>query len=80
MKNNERGFVVIGTVIVLAIVFFFLLSLSFRGWGYAGYRGYHHGPSFFYMGGPRYYPSSPSVRTGSRSGPSHTGGGFHGGK
>lgn len=80
MKNNERGIVVIGLVVVLAIFFVFLLSFSFRGYGYAGYHGYHRGPSFWYFGGPRYYPSSPSVRAGSTSGPSHMGGGVHGGK
>ncbi|NKB24377.1 MAG: hypothetical protein GKR87_08390 [Kiritimatiellae bacterium] len=79
--NNKSGSMVIGLFIVLPIIFFLLLSLSFRGWGYAGYRGYHRGPSLWYWGsGPRYYPSGPSVRKGSTSGPTHQGGGIHGGK
>ena len=77
--KNQSGSLVIGLVVILAVFFIFLLSMSFRGCGYAGYRGYGYGPSFFYWGGPRYYPG-PSVRTGSTGGPSHRGGGLHGGK
>ncbi|MCP4481561.1 MAG: hypothetical protein GY817_01855 [bacterium] len=66
-------------MIFLGLLYLFLFSLSLRGWGYSGYRGYHRGPSFFYWGGPRYYANS-SARAGSIGGPSHVGGGPHAGK
>ncbi len=77
--SNERGSIFIGLIVVLVVFYFILLSFSFRGCGYAGYRGYHHGPSFWYWGGPAYYPGV-STRGGSVGGPSHLGGGPHGGK
>lgn len=64
----------------LVFLFFVLLSMSFRGWGYMGYYGYYHGPSFFYWGGPRVYHGGIDHRSGSLGGPQHRGGGFHGGK
>lgn len=66
-------------VVVLAIIFFITLLYSSRGWGYMGYNGYHHGPSFFYMGGPSIYHQR-SNRDGSVSGAGQRGGGFNGGK
>ncbi len=65
---------------IFILIYFLILSLSFRGWGYAGYGGFHHGPAFLYFGGPSYYTPSPSVRPGSMGGPSTRGGGFRGGK
>ncbi len=73
---------------VLGLVYMSLFSCGRSGWGYAGYRGYGYGPSFFYWGGPRYYPSAyghsgyggSSHRSGSVSGPRHRGGGFRSGK
>lgn len=52
---------------------------ALRGYGYAGYGGFHRGPSFFYWGGVNTY-HDPSVRSGSRSGPGVRGGGPHAGK
>ena len=66
-------------VVILVILFLWALFYSSRGWGYMGYNGYHHGPSFFYMGGPSVY-HQPSNRDGSVSGSGHRGGGFSGGK
>ncbi|MFQ5598483.1 MAG: hypothetical protein ACE5GK_10585 [Nitrospiria bacterium] len=78
--RNQRGGVFLGVLIVLALVYFFLFSLSFRGWGYpAYYGGYAYGPSFWYWGGPRYY-GTPSVRRGSTGGPNRMGGGPRAGK
>lgn len=66
-------------VIALAMLYFGLFPVASNGFGYAGYGGYHHGPSFWYWGGPRYYPGS-SVRAGSLTGPGARGGGIHAGK
>ena len=64
----------------LVLLYFFTLRLSASGWGYAGYRGYHRGPSFFYWGGGASYYGKPSLKGGSLSGPSHLGGGPSRGK
>ena len=78
--GNQKGSIVFGLIIVLAVFYFFSLYLSFTGWGYASYvGGYTHAPSGWYFGGPSYYASS-SVRTGSVSGPAHVGGGPRAGK
>ncbi len=78
--RNQRGSAVMGVIIALAVVFFVIVFLSVRGWGYPGYYyGRIHQPSFWYWGGPGYY-DSPSVRTGSVRGPSHRGGGPKAGK
>ena len=77
--NNSGGSVMIIVAIVLVVIYLFAFRFGSRGWGYPGYYGYHRGPSFFYWGGARTY-HDPSVRTGSRSGPSHRGGGLGGGK
>jgi hypothetical protein len=67
-------------VSLFAIGTYALLWLpGYGGYGYAGHGGYHRGPSMFYWGGVNTY-HSPSVRTGSRSGPGLRGGGLHGGK
>jgi len=68
------------TAVVLGIVYFGLFPSANAGWGYASP---HRGPSFFYMGywgGPRYYSSGPSVRSGSTGGPAHKGRGPSAGK
>ncbi|MFN3203040.1 MAG: hypothetical protein ACE366_31895 [Bradymonadia bacterium] len=70
---------VLGFIGLLVVIYFLLFSAGCNGYGYAGHGGYHHGPSFWYWGGVRTY-HDPSVRSGSRSGPSHSGGGVHGGK
>lgn len=66
-------------IAVLALAYFFLFSLASSGYGYAGYHGYAHGPSFWYFGGPHYYHGA-SVRNGSLGGPGGRGSGLHGGK
>lgn len=74
LTPKHKLLIILGLVGVLGLLYFFILSLSWRGWGYAGYRGYHYGPSFWYWGGPTYYPGS-STRSGSVGGPRHIGGG-----
>ena len=76
MEGKTKVFVLIG---ILAVVYIFLMAFSFRGWGYPGYRGYSRGGSFFYWGGPRYYPGT-SVRGGSIGGSRALGGGPRAGK
>lgn len=75
-KSKPLKFGLIGFAIVVFVVAF---MLSARSWGYMGYYGYHHGPSFFYFGGARLH-HSPSLRDGSISGSGHRGGGLSGGK
>ncbi len=79
LLRNQRGSVVIIVVAILVCIYIFGFFISRQGWGYTGYYGYHHGPSFWYFGGPNYYRGA-SVRSGSVSGPSHVGGGLSGGK
>lgn len=67
------------TAVVLGALYFGLFSYSASGYGYAGYNGYHHGPSFWYFGGPRYYPNR-SLRNASLGGPGGRGSGIHYGK
>ena len=55
--------------------YFALMPFASNGYGYAGYGGYHRGPSFFYWGSPRYYGTGRSVRSGSIGGSSVRGGG-----
>lgn len=73
-----RYFSIIG-IAAAALLYFGLFSFASAGYGYAGYHGYHHGPSFWYFGGPRFYPSR-SLRNGSPGGPGGRGTGLHGGK
>jgi hypothetical protein len=77
--NNEKGFMHIGLAVVLGAIFLLLFSWGRRGYGYMGYRGYNHGPSWWYWGGSKYHYGR-SVRDGSIRGRSHRGGGFRGGK
>lgn len=77
--GNQKGAVFIGVIVALVVVYFLILMVSFRGCGYAGYGGYHRGPSFFYWGGARTY-HEPSVRSGSVGGPRTAGGGTGAGK
>jgi len=75
--------VVVGVVVLIALLtvatYAILWLPGTRGYGYAGYGGYHRGPSMFYWGGVNTY-HSPSLRSGSRSGPGVRSGGIHGGK
>ncbi len=81
VELNEESVRKSKTVLIVLLVIFFIGALfySMRGWGYMGYYGYGHGPSFFYMGGPSIY-HSPSTREGSISGTGQRGGGFGAGK
>jgi hypothetical protein len=64
---------------VLGAMYIGLMVLSMRGFGYVGYNGYDEGPSWFYFSDVK-TQRSPSVRSGSRGGPSVHGGGIHSGK
>jgi hypothetical protein len=78
--RSQRGSVVLGLIVILAVLYFLILRSSMGGWGYAGYyRGTTYYPSFWYFGGPRYY-TGPSVRTGSVGGSSPIGRGPSAGK
>lgn len=74
-----RKLIIIWIVAVLAMIYLSLFSYSSEGYGYPGYRGYYGGPSFWYFGGPHYYPNR-SLRRGSLGGPGARGGGVHFGK
>lgn len=76
--GRQSGSVFIGLLVGMVVVYLLVMMLSLRGWGYMGYGGYHHGPSFMYWGGPSIYHSR-NVRNGSVGG-SNTGGGFSAGK
>jgi hypothetical protein len=78
-RNKQSGSALIGLIVSMAVVYFLLLMISMRGWGYIGYGGYNRGPSFWYWGGPNIH-HSPSTRDGSLGGPNNRGGGYSGGK
>ena len=77
--NNSEGAATIIVMAVLAVIFIGATVFSTRGWGYSGYNGYGHGPSFWYFGGANTY-HGPSARTGSVGGSGSRGGGLGGGK
>ena len=54
--------------------YMYLIPLASNGYGYMGYRGYHHGHSYWYWGGPNTYYNR-NVRSGSVSGANVRGGG-----
>ncbi len=72
--NPWRSKTVIICIVAVVAIYLLLMWPSCNGYGYAGYSGYHQGPSVWYFGGVRTY-HSPSVRAGSRTGPGVTGGG-----
>ncbi|GAA3568185.1 MAG: hypothetical protein MI794_20000 [Pseudomonadales bacterium] len=65
---------------LLAVIYLGLFSCSSHGYGYAGYGGYHNGPSMWYFGGPRHYYTNQSIRNQSLGGPGDRGSGIHYGK
>lgn len=67
------------TIALLGIIYLGMFSFASEGYGYSGYDGYDSGPSFWYFGGPRYFPNR-SVRNGSIGGPGDRGAGIHYGK
>lgn len=76
----RRNFRIIWIVAAICLVLYFMAFWGgSRGWGYQGYYGYHHGPSWFYMSDAKTYPRS-NTRTGSLGGSAHRGGGISGGK
>ena len=79
LKKQQSGNAFIGLIIVMAVVYFGILMISMRGWGYMGYGGYYRSPSFWYWGGPSIHRSS-SIRHGSLGGPNNRGGGYSRGK
>ena len=80
MNRKQGGGFLTSLLVVLVILFAGALYLSTAGWGYMGYGGYHHGPSFWYVGGPQYVHQGQSIREGSLGSPGHRGGGLRGGK
>lgn len=76
---SKTGTVVLITVFVLGFIYIGLMSSAANGYGYMGYRGYHHGPSFWYFGGTSTYYDR-NVRSGSVSGSGVRGGGPGSGK
>ncbi len=77
--GNSQGSASVIVMVVMAVLYFGAFYAGSRGYGYTGYGGYHHGPSFFYWGGANTY-YGPSARAGSVGGPGHLGGGTGGGK
>lgn len=57
-----------------------LFPSASSGYGYAGYGGYHRGPSWFYIGGPRSYNNNRAIRNSSNGGTSTRGRGPGSGK
>lgn len=64
---------------LLGVIYIALFPAASSGYGYMGHNGYHHGPSFWYFGGPRTYYGS-DVRSGSVGGARVRGGGPGSGK
>ena len=64
---------------ILGIIYLACFSPAQQGYGYPGYRGYHHHHSYWYF---RSYDESynPSVRESSLGGHNASGKGIHGGK
>ena len=63
MTNNGKNFefiIYICLIVVLAIIYFSCFNASSKGYGYPGYRGYHHHHSFWYYRGydESFYPSN----------------------
>ena len=65
--------------VALGFIYIYLIPLASNGYGYMGYRGYHHGHSYWYWGGPNTYYDR-NARSGSVSGSSVRGGGPGSGK
>ncbi len=65
--------------IILLIIYLGCMPFARNGYGYMGYHGFNHGPSFFYWGGPR-VNHNRNIRSGSIGGSSTRGGGPNSGK
>lgn len=78
---EPRGNYTLIWIVAAILLALYLLAFigGYRGWGYQGYYGYHHGPSWFYWSDTKSYPKT-NTRTGSLGGSTHRGGGISGGK
>lgn len=76
---GKTGIIMLVLGLVLGGTYIGLMPAAASGYGYMGYRGYHHGPSFWYFGGANTYYSR-NVRGGSVSGTGFRGGGPGAGK
>ncbi|MDX2083848.1 MAG: hypothetical protein SFZ03_00465 [Candidatus Melainabacteria bacterium] len=56
-----------GLLVVLALFYMLAFYFARDGWGYAGYHGFHRGPSFFFWGGPSWYAGDVGHYAGGRS-------------
>ena len=72
MNKNSKAMLI--TACVLGLIYLLLLPPANHGYGYMGYYGYHHGPSWWYWGSPTVYHER-SVRLSSTGGPHSLGGG-----
>lgn len=54
MMKNIKGLMILFSVIWV-VIYLSLFSFASNGYGYAGYYGYHRGPSFWYFGGASTY-------------------------
>lgn len=80
MTNKNLNLICyIALIAVLTIVYCACFKYSEKGYGYPGYRGYHHHHSYWYV---RRYDQSygTSVRENSLSGSRYSQKGLHGGK
>lgn len=77
---SKTGIAVLITSIILGITLLTTTSAASNGYGYTGYRGYNHGPSFWYFGGGTQIYTNKDVRGGSTGGASRRGGGPGSGK
>lgn len=66
-------------ILLLGIIYFACFNVAKKGYGYAGYRGYHHHHSFWYTRGydESFYPSNRETST---NGNKFSGRGLSGGK
>ncbi len=80
MTNKNLNLICyIALIITLIIVYFACFKFSYKGYGYPGYRGYHHHHSFWYWSTHDSYYGS-SVRENSVSGSRFSQKGINGGK
>lgn len=73
-------FAIIGFLVCIFGLFYVASSSASRGYGYAGYGGYHRGPSFFYLGPSRYNTYRTSSGGLRRQSGNFRGGSARGGK
>lgn len=79
MAKRSGVLLLSGVALLMLVAYGWAGRASSQGWGYVGHRGWHHGPSLWYFGGPTLYNEPASLREGSLRGPRMRGG-LHGGK